>query len=120
MLTVENIAKICHQANKAYCFAIGDYSQPEWEKAPKWQKDSVINGVHFALNNPGTTPEQSHNSWMIEKKLDGWKYGPVKDPDKKEHPCMVEYSKLPSTHIIKDELFLSIIKTLEPYISIEY
>src|SRR5437879_1359495 len=42
---VEQVAKICHEANRAYCETIGDNSQPTWEKAPQWQKDSAINGV---------------------------------------------------------------------------
>ena len=29
------------------------------------------------------------------EEADGWKYGPVKDPEKKEHPCFVPYDDLP-------------------------
>jgi len=37
---IEDIARMCHQINKSYCEAIGDYSQVDWENAPEWQKQS--------------------------------------------------------------------------------
>lgn len=46
------IAEICHEANKLYCEAIGDHSQVSWDKAPDWQRESVINGVIFKMGNP--------------------------------------------------------------------
>lgn len=39
---LQQIAKVCHEANKAYCETLGDYSQPEWEAAPAWQKDLLL------------------------------------------------------------------------------
>ena len=35
ILSVEEIARVCHNVNKAYCEAIGDDSQVTWEEAPK-------------------------------------------------------------------------------------
>lgn len=104
----EQIARICHEVNRAYCNSIGDNSQPSWEDAPDWQKDSAVNGVNFHLNYD-TTPEQSHENWMREKEADGWVYGPTKDPEKKEHPCMVPYDQLPLEQRTKDYLFKAIV-----------
>ncbi len=47
-MTIESIAKICHEANRAYCATIGDASQLPWEESPDWQRQSAINGVKFA------------------------------------------------------------------------
>lgn len=74
------IAKVCHEANRAYCESIGDTSQPVWETAPQWQKDSAVNGVQFHIDNPNAKPEDSHNSWLKQKEEEGWKYGEVKNP----------------------------------------
>ena len=41
----EYIAKVCHEVNRAYCMSQGDGSQPRWEDAPDWQKQSAISGV---------------------------------------------------------------------------
>jgi hypothetical protein len=104
----EQIAKIAHEVNRAYCLAIGDNSQLAWEDAPQWQRDSAINGVKFHAENPNTTPENSHENWMKEKVADGWVWGPFKNPDKKQHPCMVNYTLLPKDQRIKDHLFLAV------------
>ena len=104
-VSAEHIAKICHQANKAWCEVLGDNSQPSWEDAPEWQKTSVINGVKFHVENPDAKASASHESWLAEKKKDGWKYGKVKDADKKEHPCYVPYEQLPIQQQLKDYIF---------------
>ncbi len=39
----EMIAPVCHQANKAWCEANGDYSQKDWHGAEGWQRESVFN-----------------------------------------------------------------------------
>lgn len=80
---IEDIARVAHEINKAYCQAIGDNSQPSWEDAPQWQKDSAVNGVEFHLNNPNSQPQDSHANWLESKRIDGWKYGPLKDPQKR-------------------------------------
>lgn len=105
---VMTIAQVCHEANRVYCKSIGDNTQPLWSDAPQWQKDSAISGVEFHLNND-VTPEQSHENWLREKVTDGWVYGEVKNPDKKEHPCMVPYCDLPAEQQIKDLLFKTIV-----------
>lgn len=106
-ISTTKIAEICHEVNRAYCHSIGDTSQPSWENAPQWQKDSAIVGVKFHLENQ-TTPEQSHESWLQQKIEDGWVYGDVKDPDKKTHPCIVPYHQLPPEQRSKDYLFKAV------------
>lgn len=102
------IAKVCHEANRAYCLAMGDDSQPAWEDAPEWQRKSAISGVQFHHANPDAGPDASHANWLIDKERDGWKYGPVKDPVKKEHPCFVPYELLPVEQRAKDYIFRAI------------
>lgn len=108
--TPSEIAKVCHEVNRAYCRSIGDDSQLSWEDAPQWQKDSAINGVSFHMENE-TTPEQSHENWMKEKLENGWKYGDVKDSEKKEHPCIVPYNQLPVEQRTKDYLFKAVVES---------
>lgn len=107
-----HIAQIAHEANRAYCKTLGDDGQPAWENAPDWQVASALDGVKAVRANPDMTPEESHMSWLTHKLRDGWTYGPVKDPVKKEHPCMVLYSELPAEQRAKDAIFTSIVKAL--------
>jgi hypothetical protein len=111
-MNIESIAKVCHEANRAYCQSIGDNSQPTWEDAPEWQRTSAIKGVAFIRDNPSALPSASHESWLDEKRATGWKYGPVKDPEKKEHPCFVPYTELPPEQRTKDALFQGVARTL--------
>lgn len=106
---IEYIAKVCHEANKAYCETIKDYSQMDWDKAPQWQRDSAIAGVKFHIENPNATPEDSHISWLKVKEADGWSYGPLKDAEKKTHPCYRPYNELPIEQRRKDYLFRAIV-----------
>lgn len=109
---IEGIARVAHEVNRAYCKAIGDDSQLPWDDAPDWQRSSARNGVAFHLARE-VTPEQSHENWMEVKRAEGWKYGPVKDPEKKEHPCFTEYENLPQEQRVKDYLFKAIVDTLK-------
>lgn len=108
-MTVPQIAELCHEANRTYCRLNGDDSQPAWADAPEWQKSSAINGVKFHISNPDAGPAASHENWLAEKRADGWTYGPVKDPDAKQHPCFMPYDGLPIEQRMKDSLFISIV-----------
>ena len=112
-MTIEHIAKVAHEINRAYCIAIGDDSQLSWDDAPKWQKDSSINGVEFRIAYPDLCPEDMHNNWWRQKIDEGWVFGPVKDADKKEHPCMVPYSRLNVQQRVKDHLFSQVVDSLK-------
>ncbi|KKN09059.1 hypothetical protein LCGC14_1050460 [marine sediment metagenome] len=112
MLDILGIARVAHETNRAYCRSLGDASQPSWRDTPGWQVDSAAKGVLAIRDGSVTKPEQSHENWLKEKEETGWKYGPEKDPDKKLHPCMVPFSKLPKEQQMKDHLFFAVVTTL--------
>lgn len=112
-MKVEQIAEVAYETNRIYCQTIGDFSQPRWIDAPKWQRDSAINGVQFHIDNPEAGCSGSHENWLKEKEVDGWKYGEVKDPEKKEHPCFVPYEELPENQKVKDALFVGVVRALK-------
>lgn len=104
------IASICHDANRRYCKTIGDDSQPLWEDAPEWQRQSAIKGVQFHIDNPDAGPSASHEEWLREKVATGWTWGLEKDPEAKTHPCMVPYDQLPVDQRFKDYIFCALVK----------
>lgn len=113
--TIIKIAEACHEMNRAYCLAMGDTSQRSWADAPQWQKDSAKKGVELHYDNPDSTPADSHNSWLEEKKSTGWKFGPVKNPEKKEHPCFVPFTELPKEQQAKDFIFKATVDVLRKF-----
>ena len=112
MMTKEEIARVAHEVNRAYCRALGDFTQSPWELAPGWQRDSALDGVQFHMDHPDAGPSASHEAWMREKIEDGWVYGPVKLVSVKEHPCLVSFDRLPQEQQVKHYLFKAVVRSL--------
>lgn len=98
-----------HEANKEIQQQTGEFIPQLNEHLTK----SILDGVYFVLDNPNCTPEQQHNNWVHFKRADGWRYGPEKDFERKEHPCLVPYSELPDVQQRKDTVFR---QTLDAFI----
>lgn len=107
---IEACAHAAHEVNRVYCLTLGDASHVPWELAPEWQRVSTRAGVEKAL--AGATPEESHASWLALKTQEGWVYGPVKDLERKTHPCMRPYQELPPEQQRKDHLYLSVVRSM--------
>jgi hypothetical protein len=110
---VEDIARVCHEANRALQLAQGDPGipvAPSWDDFPEGEKAGVTDGVRQAL--AGRTPQELHESWCAFKLAGGWSYGPVKDAAAREHPCLVPYDALPLDQQVKDHLFHAIVTAL--------
>lgn len=114
-MKTEQIAELCHEVSRAYCKINGLDSQVTWDDAPQWQKDSAIDGIEKInqaktdlLNSNSSAhidPQLIHKNWMEYKLRDGWRYGPVKNAELKEHPTLLPYSVLPAQDKFKDLLF---------------
>lgn len=111
-MIIEVICRIAHQVNKAYCEEIGDVAYSDWEDAPEEYKESMRNGVAQALKADFDT-EELHQKWMEDRIAKGWVYGPEKDFEKKEHPCLVPYSEIPKEQRVKDSLFKAVVDTFK-------
>lgn len=104
---IEAAARATHEANRAWCILHDDHSQPPWDTAPEWQRESARKGVSGVILD-GNGPRESHACWLAEKRATGWKYGPVKNVETKEHPCMVPYDDLPYEQKAKDRIFINV------------
>lgn len=49
-----------------------------------------------------TMAEAEHNGWMVERMIDGWRYGKVRVNERKLHPLLLPYSQLPEAQKDKD------------------
>lgn len=106
------IAKVCHEANRAWCEAHGDDSQKPWNEAEDWQRASALRGVGFSLNHPEAPDSAQHEAWMAEMIAAGWIYGPIRAESFRTHPCLVPFDQLPPEQQAKDRLFRAIVRAL--------
>jgi hypothetical protein len=116
-MNVEQIARVCHAANREFCRTLGDFSQQVWEEADEWHRHSTINSVEFVLSNPDAPASALHGAWLRERESKGCIHGGVKDPAKKEHPGMVPYAELSIEERLKDHLFRAIVNAFRGAIS---
>jgi hypothetical protein len=99
-----------HETVRHYSAAHGDMTGVPWEQIPEFQQESSMAGVEFALGD--VTAEQQHESWLAERRRTGWKLGPVKDVEKREHPCMVPFSGLPEWQQRKAALWIETVQAM--------
>jgi len=94
LMTDEQIAHVCYEANRAYCDAINDLVPTRWDDLADDLKQSAIRGVQFTLQN-ASTPQLQHEAWRTERIAQGWVHGPVLDRAQKIHPNLIDYNDLP-------------------------
>lgn len=57
--------------------------------------------------------ENAHEVWAYNRKQEGWTYGPKRDDQKKLHPDMIAYNRLPESEKLYDrEMAMNTIKLL--------
>jgi len=104
---IEQVASVCHAANSAFCKLHGD-PVVSWEDG----KQSSIDSVEFLLASPGAPDSAFHDAWCAQKRAAGWTYAPVRNNEKKEHPCLIPFEGLPLHQQAKDRLFKAIVHAL--------
>lgn len=108
------LARVCHEANRAWCEAHGDLSQPIWAEAEPWMVEASKSTVRYLLDHPDAPDSAIHDQWMAQKRADGWVHGPVKDAEKKTHPCLAPFEALPKEQQAKDRLMRAVVAALAP------
>ena len=108
----DSVARVVHEAVRAWARSRGDVSIPPWSRAPKWMREATVAAIAFRLENPGAPASAQHDQWAAEKRAAGWKRGAVKDGVKKTHPLLVSYERLPAFERRKDALVGAVIDAL--------
>lgn len=106
-------ARTAHEVNRELQIFLGEkVISPLWDSASREMRNSAFEGVKLILNNPNTTPEQSHESWLDFKTKHGWSYAAERDDESKLHPCMVPYYDLPPEQRLKDAMFQTVVRSI--------
>lgn len=109
---IQIIARVTHEALRARQAANGQTPAPPWSRAPKWMKESSAASVAWRVANPNASASAQHEQWLDQKKKDGWRFGKVKDAQRKTHPMMVPYGQLPEVERRKDALVNAVVDAL--------
>lgn len=111
----KQIASVCHEANRALTKILQDVPlQPHWDDAPEEMIRSSVQGVVWRMDHPDAPASAQHDEWMRSKIADGWKLGPTKDSEKKEHPALIPYDQLATGVKRKDAVFTALVLALAP------
>lgn len=93
------MAKVAHEAVRAYSEGLGDFSQVPWEVTPEWQRESVLKQVELCVADMKIGDVQTTwASWMIGR---GWHYGPRVDPNLKMHRALVPWADMTESDRVK-------------------
>lgn len=112
--TVQEIAIVTHEANRAIQRVTEDPNpSAPWDETTQDIRDSAIDGVTNALN--GASPQEAHENWVRFKENDGWVWGETKDAVAKTHPALVPYNELPEDQLVKDRVFVAIVRAMAGY-----
>ena len=109
---IMRIARVMHEAVRAFQASLGQDAVPHWNSAPKWMHKASREAVTFKIENPDAPASAQHDQWMELKLKDGWTFGHEKDARKKTHPLLVPYNELPYEERQKDALVGAIISSL--------
>jgi len=108
---VIDIARVCHDAHRAYCFTLGDYTHRSWAELADAVREPLYASVQEALARPQTAA-QIHAIWAKQLIADGWVYGHVLDEERRIHPSLRPFETLLPSEQKKDRLFLAIVHAL--------
>lgn len=109
-----DVARVCHEENRAYCKAFGDHSQKEWHETPGPLRESVMAAVVFCKAKPQATDAEMHEAWRQRSSLRGRdplllelesKHRLDKVPGLKEHANMRPFAELSFNERLKYRLF---------------
>lgn len=110
------IARAAHTANLLFSeFHPMDVSVADgrtWDEHSEQERQESVDYISYLIKNPLLDGREAHDAWMVKKQEAGWKFGRVKNNEKKEHPCMVPYNQLNAYDMFKDDLYVAVITPL--------
>ncbi len=65
-----------------------------------------------------TLAENAHETWAKKRQDEGWVYGPKRNDELKQHPCLVAYDELPKSEQEYDQVLTS--ETIRVILSLGY
>jgi hypothetical protein len=109
MITEEQIAKVCHEVNRAYCQALGDNSQPPWKNASALKKSNTLQAVRNYILSISAETEKSRASAEAQEIVESWVNGPEKYPDL---GVTTRLGVLPPELQAREDMFVAVVRAV--------
>lgn len=111
MITVEDVARVAHEANLTAREVLMEEAGLPWEELSESTRHSLIAAVvaHFAMSRL-PTPAESHEAWCKSRLAGGWQFGAVYDSSTKHHPDLVPFAQLGAASRMKTVTFLAVMR----------
>jgi RyR domain-containing protein len=108
----EQITAAAYEVNRRYCLLVdpSDNSHVPWDNLEPDLKLVALTATAGIARGDG--PEKTHETWVTVKQAMHWKYGPVKNQETKEHPCLMPFADLDPAQKAKDLLWHSTVKSM--------
>lgn len=103
-MTARDLGRLMHALRREIALIYGGNVPPAWEDeaCTDAMKASSERGALAMLVNPDMTARDEHQRWYNERWEQGWRYGPVRDNERKLHPSMRDFDELPLGERLKD------------------
>jgi hypothetical protein len=103
------LAQVAVEVDRCVCQAAGIDMPKPWAEMTDEDRTHVTAAVRSFHADTSCTPETLHEAWVKSATEDGWTTGDL-DAEKKTHPLLMPYSKLPMLQVLRDTLFLSSVR----------
>ena len=103
------LAQVAVEVDRCVCQAAGADLPKPWADMTEEERGHVVSAVVSFRSDEKCTPETLHEDWLKKMKEEGWDFGAF-DEEKKTHPLMLPYTKLPMLQVLRDALFLSSVR----------
>ena len=90
---IVGVAKVVHEATRAFNETLGDFTYGPWSTTPPWYQRILVECITFLLTK-NMDVNQLHIYWSGKMVENGWKYGLLMNPKTKEHPNIKNFKEL--------------------------
>lgn len=105
----EKIARVAHEACRTWAKLNDQPVPPSWDALDASCQAAIIMGVRFSWD--GVAVSELHNRWVKYMYAQGWKFGPIRDMEKRVSPNLISFEQLPFREQIKDHIFKGVVDT---------
>src|SRR5688572_5046642 len=91
---------------------------PEFEYRPAPIPTGAVQLSEDLLSLVEDLSRNAHDVWAFRRTTEGWRWGPKRDDDRKEHPCLIPYSEL--TESEKDMDRAAVLETIKMMVALGY